>query len=209
MIDKKVKISRAKRYNRLSVKTKVITFFTILRLFFVPDLSSGVFVYLRGMKAALREIFLITYAKVIGYYKHIDYLPIYNWDKLSNGEFNYLYKFRIKATPRFFKRWYVELFYQFEKIEMSGFEDMLKLAYLKSLYVTTKQAKYLNMARSLEKRIKSKPKTKPQKLNDMVNFVEETFSSIGSINVHKMSTSRFYSLYYRAIKKIKDSNIKK
>ncbi len=185
------------------------TILRILRLFFIPDLSSGFFVFLRALKAGFKEFSLITYAKIAGYYKHIDYLPIYNWDKLSNGEFNYLYKFKIKPTPRFFKRWYVELFYQFEKIEMSGFEDMLKLAYLKSLYVTTKQAKYLNMARSLEKRIKDKPKSKPQKLNDMVNFIEESGVIRYEINVHKMSTSRFYSLYYRAIKKTKDSNIKK
>lgn len=166
--------------------------------------------YISGLKAAFRELFLIIYAKVFGYYKNIDKLPIYNWNKLANGDYSYIYKRRIKGTPRFFKRLHLELFYQFEKVEMSGFDDILKLAYLRSLYVTTGQSRFLNKANFLEAKINSKPEGKPPKLNDMLNVIEETFKSIGQIDIYKMSTSRFYSLYYRAIEKIKhNANPKK
>lgn len=160
-----------------------------------------------GLKAALSEVFLITYAKVFGYFKHIDKLSIYNWDKAAKGDFTYLYKHRIKSVPRFFKRWFMELFYQLKKVKMDGFVDTLNLAYLKSIYVTSGNPLYLNKARSLEAKIANEEKVEAHDLDDMINLIEETFKSIGSIDVHKMSTMRFYSLYHRAIEKMKEDGV--
>jgi len=160
-----------------------------------------------GLKAAFSEIFLITYAKTFGYYKHIDMLPIYNWDKAAKGDFTYLYKHRIKRTPRFFKRWFLELFYQLKKVKMDGFVDTLNLEYLESIYVTSGNPLYLNKARSLRAKMEKEEKVEAQELDDMINLIEETFRSIGTIDVHKMSTMRFYSLYHRAIEKYKEDGI--
>jgi hypothetical protein len=160
---------------------------------------------IRGLKAACLELFLITYAKLTGYYKHIDKLPIYNWFKLVDGEYNYLFKRRIKNHPRFFKRLYMELFFQLEKVDMTYFEEIHKLYYLRSLYVTTKKPQYLNQANFLEASMQKRKSSKPLKLNDILSYIEDTLKSVGQIDVHKMSTSYFFHLYYRAIDKNKPS----
>lgn len=165
-----------------------------------------------GLKGVFREIFLILYAKIFGYYKSVDKLPIYNWIQSLKGDYKYLYKRRIKSTPRFFERWHMQLFFQLEKVDMGYFNDLLKLKYLQSLYVTTKNIKYYNMANfhkaamDDKKKKRNQLKSKSESLNDMVTLIEETMQGIGQIDVYKISTSRFYSLYYRAIEKRKEIN---
>lgn len=161
------------------------------------------------LKRMAKEIFLITYAKMFGYYKNIDILPVYNWFKLMEGQYKYLYKKQIKQTPKFFVRLYSELFFQFDVVEMRSFDDILKLAYLFSLYETTENPKFLNQANSLKYQMTNRKKTEPMKLNEMINRIEEQFDSIGKIDVHKMSTSRFFSLYYKAINKMKKHGVNK
>jgi len=161
------------------------------------------------IKLFVREMSLLGYAKLFGYYNHIDILPIYNWFKLLEGDYTYLYKRRIVQTPHLFQDLYGILFFQMEKIEMGYFENIHKLAYLKSLYATTKKPQYLNQARSLEHRIKTAQKkdNKNPRLNDMLNYIEETFSNVGQLDPMKTSTSRFYSIYNRAVEKNKkDAN---
>ena len=155
------------------------------------------------IKLFVREMSLFFYAWLFGYYKHIDTLPIYNWFKLLDGDYTYLYKKRIAQTPYLFQDLYGQLFFQMEKVEMGYFENVHKLAYLKSLYVTTKNPQFLNQARSLEHRMieENKNDNKKPKLNDMLNYIEETFSNIGQVNPMTTSTSRFYALYNRAIDK--------
>ena len=162
-----------------------------------------------AIKLFVREMYLLGYAKLFGYYNHIDILPIYNWFKLLEGDYTYLYKKRIAQTPHLFQDLYRMLFFQMEKVEMGYFENVHRLAYLKSLYVTTKKPQFLNQARSLEHRMKEQNKkggSKP-KLNDMLNYIEKTFSKEGTLDPKKISTSRFYSLYHMAIEKNrKDAN---
>ena len=157
-----------------------------------------------ALRIFLKEMFLLGYAKLFGYFNHIDNLPIYNWFKLYEGDYTYLYKRRISQTPHLFKDVYANLFFQLEKVDMRHFEDVHKLAYLRSLYATTKRPQFLNQANSLESTLKKKDKkSKPLKLNDMLNYIEETFSNVGQIDPKKTSTSRFFSLYHRAIDKNK------
>ena len=162
------------------------------------------------IKIFTHEMALYFYARLFGYYKHLDVLPVYNWFKIMGGDYTYLYKRRIKKVPEIFKEFASELFWQMEKVEMGYFDDVLKLAYLKSLWVTEKKPQFLNQARALEYRINesNKKKSEPAKLNDMLNFIEETFHQEGQIDPKKISTSRFYSLYNRAIEKIKKDNAK-
>jgi hypothetical protein len=155
------------------------------------------------IKIFIGEMALYIYARLFGYYKHLDVLPAYNWFKILEGDYSYLYKRRIKKVPEVFKSFAAELFWQMEKVEMGYFDDMLKLAYLKSLWMTEKRPQFLNQARSLQHRIvqSGSKESKPARLNDMLNYIEETFSQEGQIDPKKISTSRFYSLYNRAVEK--------
>lgn len=163
-------------------------------------------------KILFHQLRLSFAAKRIGYYTHIDFLPVYNWFKILNGKYEYLYKKQGKKEyPEFFKNIPLEMLFQFEKLDMTYFEQIQKLAYLKALYVTSKKPDFLNKARALQKQLENDKKlnTKQPSLNEMLNYIEETNKNIGSIDVHKISTQRFFSLYNRAIEKNKqDANIK-
>lgn len=162
---------------------------------------------LKGMK---KESDLVKYAKKHGYHIHIDTLPIYNWFKCSEGDLSYLHKKKMDGYPRFFVRVLNEMVFQSEQRDNSIERDKAKARYLESLFLTTGDPKYSNMYRSLDAKIKKDKEQQTHKnkskLNDLVNVIEETFSDIGSIDVHKMTTSRFFSLYNRAVDKIKVKN---
>jgi len=157
-------------------------------------------------KILFNQLRLSFIAKRIGYYTHIDYLPIYNWFQILKGNYEYLYiKKHINTYPEFFKQIPLEMLFQFEKLDMEYFEDILKLEYLKALYMYYKKPEYLNKFRSHEYKlnIKKETNTKQPTLNEMIVYIEEAFKNIGSIDVHKMSTSTFFAYYNRAIEKNK------
>ena len=165
-----------------------------------------------AFKIFISELWLIFYANWRGYYKHIDKLPVYNWFKLSEGDYSYLYKKkRLKRCPEFFRALHMELWFQMEQIDPSYIRKLHKHAYLKSLYATTKNPRWINSANFLKAELESEKKVMQElpKLNDMLNIIEETFNNIGQIDVYKMSTSRFFSLLNKAIdKNKKHGNIK-
>lgn len=168
-------------------------------------------------KVLIAELKAIVKAKRIGYYTSIDDIPIYNWNKIENGEYKYLFKSSAKRdflkVPEFFPSIISEMFYQFEKVNMTMIEKRHTLAYLRSLFVTTGRVDFLNKSRHLEAEIKrlekESSKVKKSTLNERINLIESTFHSIGNIDVKKMSASRFYSLLHLAIKNIEDANNKK
>ena len=156
-------------------------------------------------KILFNELWLNFYAKKIkGYYISVDLIPIYNWDKIENGEYEYLYKRKAKRYPEYFKHVISEMFFQFENVNTDMITKQHQLAYIKSLYVTTKNIKYYNKANFLASEINKElsHKIKKQSLNEKINFIETTFNSIGSIDKHKMDASRFNSILNKAIKKV-------
>lgn len=161
------------------------------------------------LKVFTREFSLARYAKTVGFYTNLDIIPIYNFYQLFDGKLEYLYKKkRIKKYPEYFKTVFVELFYQMEKVDMYMIEKQHKLQYLYSLYLTTKRSDFLNKARSLAHEIKKEKEHEKvnESLNESVNFIEMNNNSIGAIDVHKIAASRFYSLYYATIEKLKSGN---
>lgn len=153
-----------------------------------------------------KELMLSLKARRIGYYTNIDFLPVYNWFQIMNGKFEFLYK-KQKTTkyPEFFKNIPLQMLFQFEKLDTEYFEKNHKLAYLRALFVLTKNVQFLNKYRVLKNELENDKKieTKVAGLNDMLNVIEEGNKAIGQIDVHKMSTSRFFSLYYSTIEKNK------
>lgn len=173
----------------------------------------GIRYFFKGLFAELKAA---NKARKIGYYTSIEDIPIYSWDKIENGEYKFLFKSDIKRDflkiPEFFPKIIEEMFFQFEKVNMTLIEKRHKLSYLRNLFVSTGRVDFLNKSRHLQAEIeqleKEHLKAKKTTLNEKVNLVETSFSSIGSIDVKKMSASRFYSLFHLAIKKI-DANNKK
>ncbi len=142
-------------------------------------------------------------AEKLGYYTSIDDIPIYNWDKIEQGKFEYLFKTKRGVVPEYFTKIISNMFYQFEHVNMDIIEKKHKLAYLRNLYITTKRVDFLNKSRHLAAEIEKYENkvVKKQTLNEKINNIESIFNSIGSIDPKKMSTSRFYSLLHMAIKK--------
>jgi hypothetical protein len=159
-------------------------------------------------KILFGELIKIYHAKILGYYTSVDKISIYRWDKIENGEYQYLFKKKIGKVPEYFKLIITDMFYQFDNVNMSMINKQLNLAYLRSLYVTTKRSDFLNKARSLEAEILKELdiKIKGLPLNKQINFVETIFNSIGSIDKHKMDASRFKSLLNAAVEKLDQLN---
>lgn len=155
-------------------------------------------------KVFFKELFLNIYAKMLGYYTSVDKIPIYNWDKIENGHYEYLYKHKIGHVPEYFKKVISDMFFQFETVNSDLIQKRLDLAYLRSLYVTSKRIDFYNKARFLAAEIErmTEKEVKKSTLNEKINFVETTFNSIGSIDKHKVDAQRFYSMLNLAIKKI-------
>lgn len=160
------------------------------------------------LKVFFKELFLNLYAKMLGYYTSLEIIPIYNWSKLEEGKLQYLYKKRIGKVPEYFKLVFEQMFYEFEKLDTTMIDKRLRLAYLRSLFQTTKNMQYYNKANFLMAEIKKDIQVKPKSmtLNERVNYIESTFNSIGTIDIHKMSASRFYSLLNLAIEKNSNAN---
>ena len=168
----------------------------------------GIFILIKILfgilnKQSLLEIKKQRQAKKYGYYTNINELPIFNWFQLDKGNFEYLHKNKkIKTYPIFFKRIYESMMYQFENLDNTNLRKIAELAYLKSLHQTTKEVRFLNLHNTKEAELKKKIKIKKDyKINEIITFIEEVFENIGTIDVYKMSTARFFSLYNRAIKK--------
>ena len=156
-------------------------------------------------KAAFNEFKKISLAKRYGYYDNINELPVFNWFEISKGNYQFLHKNKkIKTYPRFFKRVHEQMLYQFDNLDNSRLRKYAELAYMKSLYEITKNVRYLNMYNTqlAEFEKEQKKSKKEHKINDITTFIEEIFESIGVIDIYKISTARYFSLYNRAIKKI-------
>ncbi len=160
------------------------------------------------IKILFIELFISLYAKVVGYYKSIDVISIYRWDKIEKGHYKYLYKRAINRVPECFKVITTEMFYQFEKINVNRFRKLHEIAYRRSLWVTSGKVQHYNSANFIaaEFEKESKKKIKQETLNEKVNYIEASLNSIGSIDVHKMSASRFYSLLDLATQKNKQTH---
>jgi hypothetical protein len=157
------------------------------------------------LKILFTHIKINRKAEKLGYYTSIDDIPIYNWDKIENGKFEYLFKDKKGEVPEYFKQVISDMFFQFDKINMTLIEKKHKLAYLRSLVLTSsnrnQQVRYLNMSNHLDAEIKEleSKSIKKSTLNEKINYIETVFYSINSIDPKKTSASRFYSLFNLAI----------
>jgi len=189
------------------LKTKIKTTFAIIKIFFE-------FSTFKNIKTLLFTLYVKKYR---AFYTHIDYLPIFNFAEILKGNYEYFYSNKkYKKYPKlYFDRLLEEMYYQFKVLNNEQLRDKAKLAILKSKNTTAKtraeKFRYKNEYNTLEKKIEEDEKENVMfDLNDFTDFIEHTFSQpVGSLNVHTTSTSKAYSNYQKALKKVKAINKKK
>lgn len=141
------------------------------------------------------------------YYTHIDYLPLFNFAEIMKGNFNYLYVKNVnKKYPKIaFVRIFQEMNFQFKHLDNKHLRQLADLADFESKYVRTKNKRWLNEYNTLKKKIEKK-KSKPFDLNNFTDYIERTYNLVpGSIDVHKISTSKAFQSYQKAIKHNKNN----
>ena len=138
------------------------------------------------------------------YYTNISELPLYNFAKIVNGELNYLYirKYKRKA-PLAFSGIVQRMVYQFKKLDNKHLRKKADLADFRYKYVVTGNKRWLNEYNTLLAKI-NKKQYSPFDLDEFTNIIEQTFKHApGSINAKEISTSKAFSMYYKALKVIK------
>lgn len=162
------------------------------------------------------QIFRRQYQKIIEclikrlpiYYKSIDKLPVYNWFMIQNNDLKWLYKYRIfKYIPGFFLKVITDMVYQFETLDLTMIRKRAEYEILRSMAARQNNKNLEFNANLIEKEIeKLEKKIKDDNgltLNGFLDYIEMTFESIGSLDPYKLSTSRAFSLYHKAIEKNK------
>ena len=145
------------------------------------------------------------------YYTHISELPLYNFAKISNGGLNYLYIRNInrKVPVAAFTGIIQRMLFQFDKIDNTHLRQLADLADYNSKYVVTGNKRWLNEYNTLKAKLDKKEVNKFN-IDEFTNVIEQTFNHTpGSIDTKKISTSKAFSMYYKAvdqIKKTRDGN---
>jgi hypothetical protein len=158
--------------------------------------------------------------KAKNYYDHIDELPVYNFFKIRKGEYQYLYKdekLRDGQYPEaLFKMVFREMYFQFKELDNTFLRELATLEDYKSKIARTKmyenasekakhfrwKNEYNTLAKKVEKEV-----VKELDLDDFTDTIERTFNNpVGSLDVFKVSTSKAFNNYNRAVKQIKNSS---
>lgn len=144
------------------------------------------------------------------YYESIEDLPIYNFFKIKKGEYKYLWKSEKDYEKKFplslFQKVFFDMHFQFKKMDNTYLRDLATLEDYRSKYVRTGLMRWKNEFNTLESKIKKTEYVDPN-IDDFTNYIERVFNNpVGSLDVHKVSTSKAFSNYHIANEKMKDAN---
>jgi len=156
----------------------------------------------------IKDLFFTFYVlKFRKYYTNIEELPIYNFGKIVNGELNYLYKKRHnRKAPYAFNGIAQRLAFQFKRLDNTHLRQLADLADYRYKYIVSANKRWLNEYRTLLAKV-NKKKGKKFDLDEFTNIIEQTFNyPPGSIKVKEVSTSKAFSMYYKALDYIKKQN---
>jgi len=141
------------------------------------------------------------------YYTNIDELPIFNFFKIKNGLYEYLWrheKDRGKKYPKgLFLQVFQDMYFQFKKLDNTYLRNLADLADYESKYARTGLSRWKNEYNTLKAKIE---RTKPKDLNmdDFTDYIEHSLGHhVGSIDVHRTSISKAFNNYFRALEKNK------
>ncbi|MGV8130696.1 MAG: hypothetical protein ACP5N7_01175 [Candidatus Pacearchaeota archaeon] len=144
---------------------------------------------------------IIIYLPV--YYKRLDRISLAKWFEIIEGKYIKLYKIRLtKRIPNFFYQVVMAMAFQTEHFDMKEILERADLAVMYSIAARTGNKSMKFQADSTKKQLEERAKKgndKGLKLNDFIDYIEITFNQIGTIDPEKMSASRAFSLFYRAV----------
>ena len=152
-------------------------------------------------KTIFEIIFTFYVLKFRKYYTHIDYLPLFNFAEIMKGKFKYLYVSRkYKRVPKVvFSQIFIEMNFQFNKLDNTHLRQMADLADFHSKYIRTADKRWLNEFNTLKKKVEKKER-KEFSLDSFTDYIERTYNLVpGSINTKEISTAKAFMSYQKAI----------
>lgn len=169
--------------------------------------------YFRLFRIGIKKTIWFTIDSIIKlfpiYYTSINRLPIYYWFELQKGDYSILYKVKfIKHIPYFFYNISMDMLFEFDNLDLTLLRKKADLAVLNSIATRTNDKSIKFQADVLKKEIERKISQtgKDISLNEFIDYIEMTFNNIGQLDVYKLSTSRAFSLYNKAIERNKRLN---
>ena len=143
------------------------------------------------------------------YYTHISELPLYNFFKIKDGYFEYLWvnekDYDRPYSKYLFMAIFQEMWYQFPNLDNRYLRDKATLTDYESKYIRTSSSRWKNEYNTLKAKLEKEEENKQNLiLDDFTDYIEHTFKyTIGSIDVKKISTLKAFNNYYKAIKQNK------
>lgn len=139
------------------------------------------------------------------YYTSIEKISLKRYFDLQSGDYHSLYKINLKRIPDFFYNIPIEMMYQFDKLDLTIIKMIGDLAVLKNMAARNQDKTMQFQADVMETEIKALMKknkdSKPLTLNSFIDYIEMTFDSIGKLDPEKLSASRGFSLFHKAVER--------
>jgi hypothetical protein len=163
-------------------------------------------VIFRIIQYQLKKIYGFILKGLPVYYKSIHHLPVYNWFMMQKGSLEWLYKFRyFKYIPKFFAEIAQNMIYEFDKLDVDILRKKAEIAVLRSQAARLNDKGIKFQADLLEKELNdelSKNKNSNSlTIDGFIDYIELTFSNIGTLDPFKLTTARAFSLYQKAVER--------
>ena len=142
------------------------------------------------------------------YYTKLDKISLKSWFEVIEGNKKSLYKVRfISYIPKKFDKIILDMLFQMDYMNTEIIEKEAQLAVLRSIATRNKdrsmQFQADVLANELKKQKQAYETSKGMNLNAFIDYIEMTLECIGAINPEKITASRAFSLYQKAIERNK------
>lgn len=142
------------------------------------------------------------------YYTDLNKISVFKWFSVIEGNKNELFKFKIfNHIPYKFDEIILDMMFQSENLNLNPIQKRADLAILQSLAARTenKSMKFQAdvLAKEIENEEKNNQNAKTMTLNEFIDYIEITFNQINSIDIHKTSAGRCFSLFNKAVERNK------
>ena len=161
----------------------------------------------RIIKNGIRFIIDSIIKRLPVYYNNLEKISLRKWFDIIEGNYIELYKIKLtKHVPSFFLEIIMDMTFKSDNVDLTELKKQADLAILYSMAARMDNKSILFQADSMSKDMEKKDKkneSKEVKLNDFIDYIEITFEQIGTIDPDKISASRAFSLYHKAVQRNK------
>lgn len=164
-----------------------------------------------GIKKTIRIVKDALIKRLPIYYESITKMPVYNWFEIKSGNFKALYQIKLwDYIPSFFDKVALNMFYEFDVLDLTLLRKKADHAFMDSIAKRTNDLSLQFQADVLKKDIERQEEKKGEEvtLNKFIDYIEITFNCVGTIDPFKISTSRAFSLYNKAVQKNENNKAK-